>query len=100
MREQITCTTIMEEVRRVVLESGERKYTRVALKQYSDSYGSFFILTKFEDFFEDFSEHGLQVREDTVIHNGKEAMIKAVNLWNSVIMEKDFAPDDDPDVPF
>lgn len=87
-------TTVMDDYHHITQEGGARKHTRVALLQYDGEYSSecFFILV-----------HGIEYSNqppdqprisDTVneylIRNGREAMIRTINLWNSVIMEKDY----------
>lgn len=99
MPQKFVETEIMSDHHSITLDDGARKHSYVDLRQYSGEYGAFCILS-----------HGTQYsdeRESTMlehlIRDGKEAMIRAINLWNSVIMEKDYghitAAEDDG-VPF
>lgn len=94
-----TETEVMTDHHSITLESGARKNSYVSLRQYSGEYGAFYILS-----------HGTQYSDshestmfEYLIRNGKEALVQAINLWNSVVMEKDYAsnaPAEDDGFPF
>ncbi len=106
MSQQVTKTTVMNEYRSIRMENGIHKFTTVTLCQYDDtesySPSSFLILSHSVEFSSSSTPNTLN---EYVIRDGKEAMIRTINLWNSVIMEKDYEADkptaeDDSDYPF
>lgn len=78
---QIQMTTVFHDSIRNFRSS--LKIVTVDLVQLSDGPADlcFFVLTKFTD--DDTGES----YEDEVIRDQKEAMIRTINMWNSVVME-------------
>ena len=102
MSQQVTKTTVMNEYKSIRMENGIHKFTTVTLNQYESDYHSFFILSHGVDHSDPSTPNTLN---EYVIRDGKEAMIRTINLWNSVIMKKDYeankpATEDDSDFPF
>ena len=89
MPEQITQTHIMQEFHSITLEDGTRKHNHVSLLQYSGEYTIFYVLTHRTQY----SDNRADTLSDFLFRDGKEAMIRTVNLWNSVVMEKNYDPD-------
>lgn len=87
---QVQMTTIFHDSMRTF--RADFKEVTVDLVQLSDGPADFcfFVLTKFTN-----DENG-ETFQDEVIRDQKEAMIRTINLWNSVVMEISRAEEEAP----